>query len=508
MQLSRGGKQSVVTSGLIAALGLGWTVGVQAQPAPVAVEAGIAAGWPQSVPDAVTGTPVGADLDGDGKLEVVVPCMGRPGYAGILVTMAHPEPSLAAQIFAFKTSGDLLPGWPVRTKSVQERSDERKMDPGLADNWESSPSVADVNGDGLDDIVITTGGHYDATRHIWGLLGDGRKAILTSRGDPWISVPLADVDGDGTLDMVSGNVLSTIDGKAVPGWPTARRFHGGYQSCIGDANNDGQVEVYHPTYEFDYHLPDKPINGTIGGFNRQGEPLPGWPQKVDRLALYVVMGDVTGDDKKEICCVDIRGRLHLWTWDGQPLPSTHAAGPYTSIFKDGRFASNASPSLADLDGDGKAEIVVYEPRTHSLRAWHGDGSGVYHEDGLVARLPDEACGSWGTASIADLNGDGAMDFFIGTHWVRAAKDGTATVVSMLPGEATARTTTGCSIVDLKHDGQAQVLFGLADGRVFVFNTGQTLTPATAQWPTPSGNFRHTGVWQPLQIPSPPAPPTG
>ena len=54
----------------------------------------MAAGWPIALPGSITSTPSVADLDGDGKLEVIVTCMARvadPSYV-------HPRPSGSAAV--------------------------------------------------------------------------------------------------------------------------------------------------------------------------------------------------------------------------------------------------------------------------------------------------------------------------------------------------------------------------------------------------------------------------
>jgi hypothetical protein len=50
-----------------------------------------------------------------------------------------------------------------------------------------------------------------------------------------------------------------------------------------------------------------------------------------------------------------------------------------------------------------------------------------------------------------------------------------------------------------------VVFGLSDGRVFVYKTEKALRPDLAQWPTPNGGPRHTGAWRPASQ-SPPEQP--
>ncbi len=91
-----------------------------------------------------------------------------------------------------------------------------------------------------------------------------------------------------------------------------------------------------------------------------------------------------------------------------------------------------------------------------------------------------------------------MDFFIGTYWLRLSRDGNVKIGNMLPDQnsAPANALSDCSIVDLERDGQADILFALTDGRLFVYQTEKGYKPEWLQWPTQRGNFRHTGAWQP------------
>jgi len=336
-------------------------------------------------------------------------------------------------------------------------------------------------------------------------------------------------------------VLTSILAKPVTTWPATKLRQMAYGAAMGDADGDELPEVYLPFYEKDWHLDGQPENKTVSGFDNRGEVLPGWPQKLPTIAIYLVLGDVVGNDKKEVVAVDTQGKVRVWTWDGQPLWSEN------KIQKSGRYASFASPCLADLDGDGKAEIIVCETGKRMLHAWHGDGrpwrqeavtaagrplrsmrlmrvrdkdgkmrrldpdnaddrkiweamqasipqTPVAGNDGAVAALPSGVQDSFVPVSVVDLGNDGVMDFFIGTHWIRAGATGPTQTQAMLPDEEGAATSTGCTLVDFDKDGTGEAIFGLIDGRVFVYRTGMSLPRQALQWPTPGGNFQHTGVW--------------
>jgi hypothetical protein len=223
------------------------------------------------------------------------------------------------------------------------------------------------------------------------------------------------------------------------------------------------------------------------------------------------MGDVTGDEKMEVIA-SYGQHVFAWTCDGQPLPNTSVDGPLVGILRSNVFAATASPALADLDGDGKAEIIVFDQRSNAIRAWHGDGRAVgsgnqpplstkpapgsapdEEIDGVIAHIPQDAHG----VSVVSLGDDRkTIDFFTGTYWVRWSPVGGAPpVIKNMTVDGANFEWTQPTVTDLDGDGKADVIFGLSDGRLFVYQTGLAYHPERMQWPTANGNFQHTGCWQ-------------
>jgi hypothetical protein len=183
-------------------------------------------------------------------------------------------------------------------------------------------------------------------------------------------------------------------------------------------------------------------------------------------------------------------------WDGQPIPSTFQDGPIT--FKGSMprlsFGHSAYPSLADLDGDGKAVVITFDPGSHSILAFRNDSQaqGSRPAPDTIATIPGDATG----VSVVSLGDDSkVLDFFAGTYWVRRFPNGTTQTKNMLPEDA-ATDFIQPTVVDLRGDGKADVIFGLSDGRLFVYQTGLAYHADRMQWPTEDGNFQHTGVWKP------------
>ncbi len=115
-------------------------------------------------------------------------------------------------------------------------------------------------------------------------------------------------------------------------------------------------------------------------WDAKGQFLPGWPTVTDaEISASPVVADLNGDGRLEIIIGSKDQKVYIWDVEGRLLPGWPKA-------TGGSIA--ASPAVADLDGDGTLEVVVGSkdqqvyvwsfPRTGSVTpriAWqnfHGD----------------------------------------------------------------------------------------------------------------------------------------
>jgi RNA polymerase sigma factor (sigma-70 family) len=480
---------TMLATAQIAVSGGGPTTRPAPRPAPTTRQVpGVAPGWPVMLPGHSTGTPAVADLDGDGALEIVAPSMYRGGGNGQPADpVAHPQPRVERLLHAYRPDGTPMPGWPATVMDAATRQRERDQLKGIAEYWSTSPSVLDWRGAGRDQVAITSRLGVITIDHA---SGGPQVRQIANQGDAWANVPLADLDGDGRVDLVMGWVLKSIgssddadDGDAeVPGWPQERILRGGFAPAISDAFPDNEPRLYHPYYA---------QTATIGGYDRFGRSLPGWPQTiVGHCREGPSLGDLDGDGLPEVVATN-GGTIYAWTWDGQPLPGTRHVGRTRGVFKQG-LSLPTSPTVADLDGDGKAEVVVFDQSARAIKAWRGDGTGLTSPDGTLVRL--DGAPSAGGVSVADLGGDGVLDLLAGTWWVRLSKDGNTQILNMLPTPAD--TDQWCTIADVNRDGAADITFVTSDGRLYVYDTGLPYKPEWVLWQTRGGNMRRTGGAKP------------
>jgi hypothetical protein len=423
-----------------------------------------AKGWPVKLPGQVAATPVICDLEGNGKPAVMVPVL-RPTEGGT-----------EGVIYVLDAAGAVLPGWPVAAG----------VDPKAP--WTASPSVYRLRPDGPERFVATSTKNRPLV-----FQPDGSFVTLPGTADHTSSLPVLDVNGDGVMDIIAGRVCRTVQNMPVAGWdvPLPR----GYSPCIGDPTGKGELRAYHLWYT---------TAGTntarVYAYDGKGNRLEdNWPKVIDDASWHgPVMGDIGGGDEMEIVAA-YGSHIFAWGWDGSALPGTHdeivADGPdgtLTGILVNDVSASGNPATLADLDGDGKAEIVIFDQRSKSIRAWKGTGVPFGGDDGVIAALP----GSAGGVSVVSLGDDPrVMDFFAGTWWVRRQPDGATEVKKMAPAGVEPNSRAQPTVADLDGDGKADVIFGTRDGHLFVYNTGMAYHAERMQWPTHLGSFAHTGVWK-------------
>ncbi len=268
-------------------------------------------------------SPTLADLDADGKKEIIVGEEDNPDgwlYAleGDLTAMnkAWPakldhvpatsaaagdidgdgDPEIAVcsflSLYAFETDGTLLAGFPVT----------------LADETYSygSPALADLNRDGTLEILTITHGD-ESFVHAIQYDGSELTGWPYSLGNYWSFGPpsVGDLDGDGELEVVAGrqggSVVSeelfviTHEGDDFGNFPYA--IAGGVEGNIllADFTGDNRVEIV-----FSSNLANSG-QGYMHAVDAAAQPLADWPLRPEGLTYLngATMGDVNNDGVPE-----------------------------------------------------------------------------------------------------------------------------------------------------------------------------------------------------------------
>lgn len=318
---------------------------------------------------------------------------------------------------------DLLPGFPLR----------------LDGSAEASPKLADIDGDGIRDIVAPDSSgklHVYTVRNgpPTELPGFPYRAhnldgVETTPGDPnvpnYLSAPAykGGAAGGIDLDLVRESIL------AAPG--------------IADLDGDGKNEIVFTTWA-----------GTIYVINNKGQDLPGWPKRLPLVpscsldpskpttvrcmdaqhgyarGTYAapVIIDMNKDGTPEIVITAFDGQVYVYKLDGTILDGFPVDLATKGLTTKGPSRIMATPTVADLNKDGLPEIITGS----NEQVGGGGGAGpVYAVDGrgnnapggpylpnwpvAVSSLklfPVVAEGIVASEAVADFDGDGVPDILI------------------------------------------------------------------------------------------------
>ena len=300
---------------------------------------------------------------------------------------------------------DLLPGFPLD----------------LGASIEASPKLADVDGDGVRDIVVPDSA---GRLHVFAQTS-GKPAELT--GFPYLARRVDGLNKDlGNADIPSYAAAPGYNGQDGVD-PAIAREAIVQAPAVGDIDGDGKPEIVFATWP-----------GTIYVVNSKGQDTPGWPQRLplvhacpsqercaDALHRWArgtasapVLADFDGDGKPEIVLTSFDGRVWAYDTGGKPKPGFPVALAPTRLVH--------TPAVVDLDGDGKREIIAGGGELNPT----GPGN-VYaiNADGTIKPNWPISLPLIGSPISADFDGDGRADVVLAANGATPRLVGPATVLA-------------------------------------------------------------------------------
>ncbi len=252
----------------------------------------------------------------------------------------------------------------------------------------------------------------------------------------WSSPAIADVDGDGSADVVVGGLDGRVHaydagGARLAGWPAPAVVRGAASAvasspAVGDLDGDGTVEVVVGTGSLE--VPDQ--HGGIVVLNGDGsrrcafatsDKFDQWsgggPDGIsDGVFGSPALGDVTGDGLADIV---------FGSWDHQIRVVSRTCQQVAAF--DNTDTVWSAPALYDSDGDGRSEIFIGGDATSSNGS-HSGGffralryTGAAQLGQLWRRSSSEAFQT--SPAIGDINGDGRLEVVTGAGRFYCATQG-------------------------------------------------------------------------------------
>jgi VCBS repeat protein len=259
--------------------------------------------------------------------------------------------------------------------------------------------AGDINGDGKVDLVVLDTSSYLGPVTISVFLGNGNGTFQQRKDYPTTlfgtsTAVLADFNGDGTLDLAFNTynemavLLGRGDGTFQPAVLSPGIASVSSRIAVGDFNGDGKLDLAFAS------LYNPPLSVELG--NGDGTFQPATVVSSPAFVDHLVLADFNGDGTLDIATAGQTG--------ASVIPGNG----------DGTFGSPiVSPDLpfpsfgfdtADLNGDGKLDLVIAHNYHSHVTYLIGNGDGTFQNYKVLDRaFPADLV-------LGDFNGDGHIDF--------------------------------------------------------------------------------------------------
>jgi len=386
------------------------------------------------------------DVDGDGDLDV-------------LASLKY-------------TAGGVMVFWRNRRCHSRFKSDPAEdIRTGLADP--RAVEVADVNGDGLQDVItaLWDGGEINAYVSLDPAANLWWESNVTTGFTRARDVSVADVNGDGDMDILGAAVGADAvhwwenDGGGIPGWTVntvLEGYDGAHRVEPADFDRDGDIDLAVCAFDEDNWAWLENTNGMGTVWTRMDfPPLDG--------AFDLVVGDLNFDGAPDIVATGYHDN-EIWA-ALNPMPGGSTWG---MIAVAQGVNGPRGADLGDVDGDGDLDIVAVIRNDSDVLWFENDGTGIgWTQRTASASFPDGAA-----VRAVDLDQDGDTDIVatgqsarIVNAWINSSNGASWT---LWPVAVALESAWDLDVADVDNDGRMDLIVaagGTADRLVWYPNGG-------------------------------------
>ncbi|WP_026911668.1 FG-GAP repeat domain-containing protein [Patulibacter minatonensis] len=319
-------------------------------------------------------------------------------------------------------------------------------------------SIADMNGDGRPDIVTGNADTNDVSILTQNATGTGwTTTVVGPTGDDPSALVVADLNGDtrpdiATADTGSDTVTVLTRDASGPGYTASTAGSTGDAPAgigVGDVNGDGRPDLATANRGADtVTVLTKDVGGGASYTATTAGTTGGRP-------FGIVVGDLTGDGRPDIATNDAdASSVTLLTNGGAGFTRSTAA--ITGAFP-------TAIESADLDGDGRPELVTTNAGSGSASILRRDPT----LGGWTTSLTSGVSGDTRSLAIGDLNVDGLPDLVLGDRSVNLphagdgvsvlTKDAAGPGYSFAVGVPSNARPTDVAVGDLDGDGRPDIV---------------------------------------------------
>ncbi|KJU87012.1 protein containing DUF1566 [Candidatus Magnetobacterium bavaricum] len=249
--------------------------------------------------------------------------------------------------------------------------------------------TGDFDGDGTSDTLWQNTNTGEVS--VWLKSGDQKVSIVTFAGTKWEVKAIGDFDGDGKSDVLwqdrtTGDIcLWLMDGGTIQtNQEISFSFLSGWEvKAVGDFDGDGKSDILW-RHSSAYAIAIWFMDGVkVKSYTPSAQVGSEW--------LIRGVGGFDGDGKIDIMWQNSNtGMVYTWLMDGAKVKPSSGIPVTPEKIQQISLTGWRIQDIGDYDGDGKTDILWYNPVTTEFAVWLMDGVSI-KDYGLTTKLTK---GSW------------------------------------------------------------------------------------------------------------------